>query len=354
MAVNPNSSSANSSSSTAGTNPVDPTPTKEDKSLDSTLRPRTWEEYIGQKKIKEKIKITIEAAQERGEPNLEHLLFHGGSGLGKTTLAHLVANEMDSNIKVTAGPSIERPGDLASILTNLQQGDVLFLDECHRINKMTEEVMYPALEDFKLHLIMGRGPMAETKEIDLPRFTLIGATTRLALVSGPLRNRFGATFRLTFYDQEEIEEIIERSAEILEVEIEPEAVKKIAERSRFTPRVANRLLKRVRDFAQVKGEGKIEPDIAKKALQFLEVDQEGLEPGDRRILQAIVNKFEGGPVGLKTLAAATSEQENTILDIYEPYLIQRGFIERTSQGRVATQKAYQHLEQTSDSDQKLL
>lgn len=335
-------------------NPVDATPTEEDEELDSTLRPASWKEYVGQRKIKENIKVIVKAAQKRGDPNLEHLLLYGGSGLGKTTLSHLIAKEMEADIKVTAGPSIERPGDLASILTNLRQGDVLFLDECHRINKMAEEVMYPAMEDFKLHLILGRGPMAETKEIDLPRFTLVGATTRLALISAPLRNRFGATFRLGFYSQEEMEEIIERSADILNVEIDSEAVEKIAERSRFTPRVANRLLKRVRDFAQVKGEGKIDLEIAEKALSFLEIDREGLEPGDRRLLKVIVDKFDGGPVGLKTLAAATSEQENTILNIYEPYLIQKGFIERTTRGRVATGKAYNHLDRVKEENQKLL
>ncbi len=343
-----------SKSDSTDSDPVDPTPTEEDKELDSTLRPTKWDEYVGQRKVKENIKVIVEAAKKRGDPHLEHLLLYGGSGLGKTTLSHLIAEEMDSNIKVTAGPSIERPGDLASILTNLEEGDVLFLDECHRINKMAEEVMYPAMEDFKLHLVLGRGPMAETKEIDLPKFTLVGATTRLALISAPLRNRFGATFRLGFYSQEEMEDIIARSADILDVEIEDKAVEKVAERSRFTPRVANRLLKRVRDFAQVKGEGKIEVDIAEKALTFLEIDEEGLEPGDRRILKAIVEKFDGGPVGLKTLAAATSEQENTILNIYEPYLIQRGFIERTTRGRIATEKAYEHLDEVDLDNQKLL
>ncbi|MEF8846969.1 MAG: Holliday junction branch migration DNA helicase RuvB [Candidatus Paceibacterota bacterium] len=352
-APNSGSSELNSNESVKS-DPVDPTPTEEDEELDSTLRPTEWDEYVGQEKVKENIKVIVKAAKKRGDPHLEHLLLYGGSGLGKTTLSHLIAEEMGANIKVTAGPSIERPGDLASILTNLEEGDVLFLDECHRINKMAEEVMYPAMEDFKLHLVLGRGPMAETKEIDLPKFTLVGATTRLALISAPLRNRFGATFRLGFYSQEEMEDIIRRSADILEVEIEEEAVVKIAERSRFTPRVANRLLKRVRDFAQVKGEGKIEADIAEKALTFLEIDEEGLEPGDRRILKAVVDKFDGGPVGLKTLAAATSEQERTILNIYEPYLIQRGFIERTNRGRIATEKSYEHLDEVDIDNRKLL
>lgn len=332
---------------------TDPTPTEEDRSLDSTLRPNQWKDYVGQNKIKESIQVIIEAAQQRGEPNLEHILLYGGSGLGKTTLSYLIAQQMGSDIQVTAGPAIERGGDLASILTNLNQGDILFIDECHRINKVAEELIYPAMEDFKLDLILGRGPMAQTKQINLPRFTLIGATTRLALISAPLRNRFGATFRLGFYNQKEIAAIIKRSAKILEVEIKPKAVEIIAKRSRYTPRVANRLLKRVRDFAQVKGDGTVNPKITKKALEFLEVDQEGLEPGDRRLLRALVKKFEGGPVGLKTLAAATSEEENTILEIYEPYLMQRGFIERTPRGRVATKKAYQHLEVDSKGNQSL-
>jgi len=333
---------------------TDPESTEEDKSLDAALRPQSWSEYQGQKKIKENIKIIIEAAKKRGDPNLEHILLYGGPGLGKTTLSYLIAREMKADIQVTAGPAIDKAGDLASILTNLNEGDVLFLDECHRINKVAEELMYPAMEDYKLDLILGRGPMAQTMEMDLPKFTLVGATTRLALLSAPLRNRFGATFRLGFYEQKEIEDILKRSSKILDIKTSPKAVEIIAERSRFTPRVANRLLKRVRDFAQVKGNGKIDTETAKRALEFLEVDKEGLEPGDRRILRAIVKKFEGGPVGLKTLAAATSEEENTILDIYEPYLMRRGFIERTSKGRVATKKAYQHLGIEYKGEQSLL
>ena len=320
-----------------------PFPTEEDKILDKTLRPKTWSDFVGQEKIKKNLKIIIEASKKRGESCCEHLLFYGGSGLGKTSLAFIVARELGSNIRVTSGPAIEKAGDLAAILTNLQEGDVLFIDECHRLNKLIEEYLYPAMEDYKLHLILGKGPMAKTMELKLPRFTLIGATTRLALLSSPLRSRFGAIFQLNFYSVEEIEKIIQRSAKILNVEIEPEAVKIIAKRSRFTPRVANRLLKRVRDFAQVEGEGKITKKIAKSALEFLEVDEMGLESGDRRILEAIIKKFNGGPVGLQAIAAACGEEEDTILDIYEPYLMQLGFIERTPRGRMATTLAYKHL-----------
>jgi len=315
---------------------------KEDEILDSALRPRDWQNYVGQEKIKKNVQIIIEAAKKRGEP-IEHLLFYGSSGLGKTTISHIIANEIGAKIRVVSGPSIEKAGDLAAILTNLEEGDILFLDEAHRINKTCEEYLYPAMEDYKLNLILGKGPMARTMELKLPRFTLIGATTRLALLSSPLRNRFGATFQLDFYNQEDIENIIQRSSKLLNVEIEPEALKTIARCSRYTPRVANRLLKRVRDFAQVEGDGKITQETAKKALEFLEIDKIGLEPGDRKILKAIIEKFEGGPVGLNTLAAATSEEEDTILDIYEPYLMQMGFVERTPRGRTASKIAYSHL-----------
>lgn len=322
--------------------PTSPKLTQEDQNLDLTLRPKTWEEYIGQEKIKRNLKIIIDAAKKRKEVP-DHLLFYGGTGLGKTTLAYLIAKEMGSDIRVTSGPAIEKAGDLAAILTNLSGGDVLFIDECHRLNKLIEEYLYPAMEDFKLHIIVGRGPMARTMELELPRFTLIGATTRLALLGSPLRNRFGATFQLNFYEMENIEKIIQRSSRILRVEIEAQAIKIIAKRSRFTPRVANRLLKRVRDFAQVEGKGIITAEIAKKALDFLEIDETGLEPGDRKMLETIIKKFEGGPVGLQTLAAATSEEEDTILDIYEPYLMQLGLLERTPKGRLVTKFAYQHL-----------
>ncbi len=327
--------------------------TEDDQNLDLTLRPKSWEEYIGQKKIKRNLKIIIEAAKKREEAP-DHLLFYGGAGLGKTTLSHLIAKEMGSKIRVVSGPSIEKAGDLAAILTNLSEKDVLFIDECHRISKIIEEYLYSAMEDFKLNIIVGKGPLARTMELFLPRFTLIGATTRLALLSSPLRNRFGATFQLNFYEIEDIEKIIQKSSQILDVKIEPEAIKIIAKRSRFTPRVANRLLKRVRDFAQVEGRGIITKDITKKALGFLEIDEMGLEPGDRKILQVLVGKFNGGPVGLQTLTAATSEEQDTILDIYEPYLMQLGFIERTPRGRLATKSAYQHLGIKYQGTQNLL
>ncbi|MFC1629979.1 Holliday junction branch migration DNA helicase RuvB [Patescibacteria group bacterium] len=319
-----------------------PKPSVEDKILDQTLRPKSWTGYIGQEKIKRSLKVIVEAAKKRKEP-VEHLLFYGGSGLGKTTLSYIIANEIGANVRSVSGPMIEKAGDLAAILTNLSEGDVLFIDECHRVNKICEELLYPAMEDSKLNLILGKGPMAKTMEIEIPPFTFIGATTRMALLSSPLRSRLGATFQLDFYETKDIETIIQRSSKILGVQIEPEAVKIIAKRSRFTPRVANRLLKRVRDFAQVEGKGIITKDIAKNALDFLEIDEQGLESGDRKILETVIKKFDGGPTGLQALAAAASEEEDTILDIYEPYLMQMGFIERTPRGRVATRLAYEHL-----------
>lgn len=324
-------------------NPLYPETTEEDKTLDLTLRPKTWDDFIGQEKIKSSLKIITQAAKLRKEPAIEHILFYGNSGLGKTSLSYLLAREMKRNIKTTTGPAIKKVGDLAALLTNLSEGDVLFVDEVHRMNKLIEEFLYPALEDFQLNLILGQGPMARTMELKLPRFTFVGATTRMAMISAPLRNRFGATFQLNFYNQQDMEEIIKRSSNILNTKIEEKAVSLIAKCSRFTPRVANRLLKRVRDFAQVKGTGVITPDIAKKALEFLEIDELGLESGDRKILSAMIDKFRGGPVGLQGLAAATQEEEDTILDIYEPYLMQLGFIERTKNGRMATNLAYEHL-----------
>jgi Holliday junction DNA helicase RuvB len=326
---------------------------EKDNNLDSTLRPKKWEEYVGQEKIKKNLQIIIRAAKERKEVP-EHLLFYGNSGLGKTSLAYLVAKEMDSNIKMTSGPAIERAGDLAAILTNLSQGDILFIDEFHRLNKVCEEIIYPVMEDFKLNLVIGKGPMARTMSLDVPPFTLVGATTKMALLSSPVRNRFGATFQLNFYQEKEIEKIIERSSKILDIEARPEAIEIIAKRSRFTPRVANRILKRTRDFAQVEREGIVDKESAEKSLEFLEIDEMGLEMGDRKIIKTIIEKFKGGPVGLQSLAAATSEEENTILDIYEPYLMQIGFIERTSRGRVATKLAYEHLGITYKGNQRLL
>jgi Holliday junction DNA helicase RuvB len=321
---------------------LDNKPTIDDEILDSSLRPKNWADYVGQEKIKENIQVIITAAKQRGQ-SPDHLLLYGNSGLGKTTLAQLVAIEMGKKIRMTSGPAIERAGDLAAILTNLQEGDVLFLDEIHRMHKTIEEYIYPAMEDYKLNLILGKGPMARTMELKLPRFTIIGATTRPGLLSAPLRNRFGGTFQLNFYKPEDIEKIIERSARLLKVQIQPDAIEIIARRSRFTPRVANRLLKRVRDFAQVKNQGIVTKEIASGALDSLEVDHMGLEPGDIKILLALIEKFDGGPVGLQSLAAAALEEEDTILDMYEPYLMQCGFLERTPKGRVASRRAYEHL-----------
>jgi Holliday junction DNA helicase RuvB len=317
-------------------------PNPEDEILDSALRPKKWADYVGQENIKENIRVILTAAKQRGQ-SPDHLLLYGNSGLGKTTLANLVAIEMGKKIRITSGPAIERAGDLAAILTNLQEGDVLFLDEIHRMHKTVEEYIYPAMEEYKLNLILGKGPMARTMELKLPHFTIIGATTRPGLLSAPLRNRFGATFQLNFYKPEDIEKIVERSARILGVSIQPEAISIIAKRSRFTPRVANRLLKRVRDFAQVQGAGTITKDITNHSLASLEVDHMGLEPGDIKILLALIEKFDGGPVGLQSLAAAALEEEDTILDMYEPYLMQCGFLERTPKGRVASKLAYEHL-----------
>ena len=317
-------------------------PLKSEEPLDLTLRPKTWGEYIGKERIKENLKIIIKAAKKRGE-SPDHFIFYGNTGLGKTTLACLVAKEIGGDIKTTSAPAIERIGDLAALLTNLSEGDVLFIDEFHRLQKIVEEYLYPAMESFKLNLILGKGPMAKTMELNLARFTLIGATTKLALLSPPLRSRFGATFQLDFYEKTDIEKIIQRSSKLLKIKINPEAVQVIASCSRLTPRIANRLLKRVRDFSQVKGEKIITKKTAQKTLEFLEIDEVGLGPGDRKILEVIIKKFKGGPAGLQALAAASSEEEYTILNIYEPYLMQIGFIERTRQGRTATNLAYQHL-----------
>ena len=321
---------------------TNPQPTIEDFGLDATLRPRKLSEYQGQNKVKENLKILIEAARQRKEP-IEHVLLCGAAGLGKTTLAHIIASEMGVGIKVTSGPAIEKVGDLGSILTNLSEGDVLFIDEAHRLNKLIEEVLYPAMEDFKLDIVIGKGPSARTLQLDLPHFTLIAATTRPSLLSSPLRSRFGITFRLDFYQLADIAKILNRSARILNIQADQEGTELISQSARFTPRVANRLLKRVRDYAQVRGQGKITGPITREALEMLEVDSLGLEPIDRQILKAIIEKFDGGPVGLQALAAATNEEQDTIEDIYEPYLMQLGFIGRTPRGRTATRVAYEHL-----------
>mgnify|MGYP001587682769 CR=1 FL=1 len=315
---------------------------QEDGILDLTLRPRTLAEYIGQTKVKQNLEIFMAAAKKRGEP-IEHVLFYGPPGLGKTTLASVVAHEMGVNIKVTSGPAIERAGDLAAILTNLAPGDILFIDEIHRLNKIVEEVLYPAMEDYSLDLVVGKGPSARILKLDLPKFTLVGATTRISLLSSPLRDRFGAIYPLSFYEEGEIASIIRRSAKILFTDIDDEASGILSSRARRTPRIANRLLKRVRDYAQVKGDGRITAPLSHEALALLEVDDLGLDQVDRKILHAIIEKFKGGPVGLQTLAAATAEEMATIEDVYEPFLMQIGFIDRTPRGRTATERAYKHL-----------
>jgi Holliday junction DNA helicase RuvB len=307
-----------------------------------SLRPRRLGEYIGQDRVKASLGIFIEAAKRREEP-LDHVLLHGPPGLGKTTLASIIAAEMGVSLRITSGPAIERQGDLVSILTNLKPNDVLFIDEIHRLNRVVEEVLYSAMEDFAVDIILGKGPAARTMRINLPRFTLVGATTRLALLTGPLRDRFGSQLRLDFYTPEAMEEIVNRSAEVLQVPISEEGAKAVALRSRGTPRVANRLLKRVRDFVEVKGQGVITPELAVDALTMLEIDELGLDDIDRRILSVIVEKFGGGPVGIDTLAAAISEETDTLMDVYEPYLIQLGFLQRTPRGRTATRGAYHHL-----------
>lgn len=323
--------------------------------LDQTLRPTKWDDYIGQTPIKENLRILLTAARERNHPP-EHILFYGPPGLGKTTLAHLIAHEAGKQIKITSGPAIEKVGDLASILTNLSPGDILFIDEVHRLNKLVEEILYPAMESGSLDIILGKGPSARTIQLDLPPFTLIAATTRIALLSSPLRSRFsGGTFRLEFYNEEEIAKIIRRSAKILGADIEPAAVTEIARRSRFTPRTANYLLKRCRDYAQVSKKG-LSEEAVREALKLLGIDELGLTPSDRRILEIIIQKFRGGPVGLNTIAAAASEEEATIEEVLEPYLIQLGLLERTARGRLATPKAYEHLglEAPLEKQEKLL
>lgn len=322
------------------------------------LRPRYLRDMVGQDRIRENLKIIIEAAQARQEP-IDHVLFYGPPGLGKTSLAHVIANEMNSNIRITAGPSIERAGDLAAILTHMKQNDILFIDEVHRLGRAVEEVLYPAMEDFALDIVIGKGPAAKNVRLNLPRFTVIGATTRLSLLAGPLRDRFGARFRLDFYDPAAMESIVRRAAHMLGVEIEMEGTSEIARRSRGTPRVALRLLRRVRDFSQVRADGVITGAVAQEALALLEVDDLGLDDTDRRILLAIIEKFNGGPVGLDTIAASISEDSSTIMDVYEPYLLQLGFMERTPRGRTVTRHAYEHLglmppQNSADSQPSLL
>ena len=313
-----------------------------EKEFDRTLRPKKLTDFVGQEQIKEILEISIEAAKMRQEP-LDHILFYGPPGLGKTTLANIIAHELNANIKVSAGPVLEKASDLAGILTNLQRNDVFFIDEIHRLSHVVEEYMYPAIEDFEMEIIIDSGPSARSLSIDIEPFTLIGATTRAGLLTSPLRARFGLTLRLDYYDRESIEKIIKRSAKLLDVPIEDEGAWEIAGRSRGTPRVANRLLRRVRDYAQIKGNGIITKEIADKALKMLNVDYAGLDDMDKRILKTIIENYQGGPVGLKTLAVAVGEDHGTIEEIYEPYLIQQGFLDRTMQGRKATMKAYKHF-----------
>lgn len=306
------------------------------------LRPKRLADVLGQDRVRENLSIIIDAAAGRGEP-IDHLLFYGPPGLGKTSLAYVVSNEVGATIRVTAGPAIERAGDLAAILTHLKKGDILFIDEVHRLGKAVEEILYPAMEDFVLDIVIGKGPAAKTLRLNLPRFTVIGATTRLALLAAPLRDRFGASFRLDFYDQQAMEQIVERAAGLLDVEISRSATVEIAKRARGTPRVGLRLLRRVRDYAEARADGRINERVTQLALQLLEIDHLGLDDIDRRILRTIIEKFGGGPVGLETIAAAISEDSATIMDVYEPYLIQLGFIDRRPRGRVCTRRAYQHL-----------
>lgn len=310
--------------------------------MERSLRPQTFDDYIGQEKAKENLKVYIEAAKNRGEV-LDHVLFYGPPGLGKTTLAGIIAHEMNVRMKVTSGPAIEKPGEIAAILNNLKEGDILFVDEIHRLNRQVEEVLYPAMEDYAIDIVIGKGAAARSIRLDLPHFTLIGATTRIGLLTAPLRDRFGVIHHLEYYTQEELVQIVMKSADVLGVSIEPEGALEIAKRSRGTPRLANRLLKRVRDFAEVRYEGEITGEIAKFALDLLEVDSYGLDRTDRSLMETIISKFGGGPVGLNTLSAATGEDSGTIEDVLEPYLIQNGFLMRTPAGRVATKKAYEHL-----------
>ncbi|HPV70663.1 MAG TPA: Holliday junction branch migration DNA helicase RuvB [Candidatus Magasanikbacteria bacterium] len=332
---------------------VNPQIKEDEVKLDTTLRPQCLNDFVGQERIKGNLQIFIDAAKKRGE-TIEHVLLYGNPGLGKTTLAHIIAKEMGANIKVTSGPALERVGDLAAILTSLETGDILFVDEIHRMNRTIEEVLYPALEDYALDIIIGKGPGARTLRVDLNKFTLIGATTKMSLLSGPLRDRFGATYHLNYYEDPEIEKIVQRSANILDIVLDESSAKKIATSSRHTPRIANRLLKRVRDFAQVKGNGVITKDLSEEALKMLEIDTAGLDRIDRLILETMIEKFDGGPVGLNTLAAAIAEEVETLEEIYEPFLLQKGLINRTPRGRVVTALAYKHLGLTPPAQQNLI
>jgi len=325
---------------------------EEDLPLENSLRPRRLSEYIGQKTVKENLTIFIEAARQRSQP-LDHVLFHGFPGLGKTSLAAVISNEMGVSMRSTSGPVIERAGDLAAILTNLESGDVLFIDEIHRLNHVVEEILYPAMEDFQLDIIIGQGPSARTIKLDLPPFTLVGATTRAGLLSPPLRDRFGVTLRLEFYEVDELQAILSRSARILGIRMEEEGALEVAKRSRGTPRIANRLLRRVRDYAEVRADGVITRIVADQALKMLDVDERGFDRMDRKILSTIIEKYDGGPVGIETLAAAVSEEKDTLEDVYEPYLIQEGFLNKTPRGRLATRLAYEHLGINFRSGQQL-
>jgi holliday junction DNA helicase RuvB len=321
----------------------------EPEEIEITLRPKDFANYIGQERLKQNIQLAIDAAKKRGEP-LDHVLLHGPPGLGKTTMASVIAHEMGAQIRVTSGPAIERAGDLASLLTNLQDGDILFIDEIHRLNRTVEEVLYSAMEDFKLDIMLGKGPSARSLRLDLPKFTIIGATTRTGSLAAPLRDRFGMIHRLDFYKPDEIQQIIERAATILNVKIDKAAAAELAKRSRLTPRVANRLLKRVRDYADVNGDGIIDAPLSHKALELLDIDELGLDSGDRMLLTAIIENYNGGPVGVETLAALTAEERGTLEDFYEPYLMQIGLLERTPRGRKVTHKTYKHLGKKPQTD----
>ncbi len=332
---------------------IDPKEQKNEENFDVSLRPKKLSDFVGQENIKNNLEIFMSAAKARKEP-IEHVLLYGPPGLGKTTLAHIIANEMGVNVRITSGPALERSGDLAAILTNLEDGDILFIDEIHRLNKMIEEILYPAMEDYALDIVIGKGPSARTLRLDLPKFTIVGATTKISLLSSPLRDRFGNIYHLNFYQDNEIGKIINRSAKILNIKIDEPAGQEIAKRSRKTPRIANRLLKRVRDFAQVKADGEINEKVTHEALNLLNIDEFGLDDIDRHILETIIHKFNGGPVGLNTMAAATGEEMATIEDVYEPFLMQTGFLKRTPKGRVTTELAHKHLGIKNDNKEASL